>query len=193
MSIQILGPFSNWLFVCFWVVNILCILDRSALSDTRFANIFSHYVHVFSLSWRCLLNHRSCKFMSILPNFFFLHYLWFWDVSRNHCLTPNDDFFFLFFPKKFYRFRFYTLVFDQFQVSICELVWCEVGVQINLSESKYCINNIYWENFLPYWIFLAFFLRISWLKMYEFIFGPSIIFIYLHICSYGSVSLFWLV
>ena len=102
-------------------------------------------------------------------------------------------FFFFFFSKKFYGFRFYTLVFDQFQVSICELAWCEGGVQIHLSENEYCISNIYWENFLLYWIFLAFLLRVSWLKMYEFIFGPSITFIYLHIYSCGSVSLFWLV
>ena len=52
-------------------------------------------------------------------------------------------FFFFFFSKKFYGFRFYTLVFDQFQVSICELAWCEGGVQIHLSENEYCISNIY--------------------------------------------------
>ena len=97
------------LVVCCWVVSILCILDRSALSDTWLANIFSHYVHVFSLSWRCLLNHKSCKFMCILPFFFFLHYLWFWNVSRNHCLTPNHDFPFFFFSLKSFLGLDFTL------------------------------------------------------------------------------------
>lgn len=91
------------LVVCCWAVSILCFLDRSALSGTWLANIFSHSVHIFSLSWWCLLNHRSCNLMSILPIFFPLHYLWFWDVSRNHCPTPNHDFLFLFFLKSFYR------------------------------------------------------------------------------------------
>lgn len=57
------------LVVCCWAVSILCFLDRSALSGTWLANIFSHSVHIFSLSWWCLLNHRSCNLMSILPIF----------------------------------------------------------------------------------------------------------------------------
>ena len=50
MYIQILCLFSIWLAFYCWIVRVLCIF-WSPLSDISFANIFSHFVSFFSLSW----------------------------------------------------------------------------------------------------------------------------------------------